>query len=180
MYLELKISQVSNPQNRREVKINVVQTKEENKTAEKCGWNHLLCQSPIPVQLFMCENPENKTACPEAICNCISIKAYFLPKAPKALMKRPLPRKTALKIPSHGETTLGYVNAKETALLQNWWKNAKNEFLQNPLEKKEESPSTPQPKPQLESVDRSANLQLVKTPETQISLSRRRGISDFD
>lgn len=182
MYLELRLSQEKSPELRRELQFAVICTQTETQAMEQTGWIHLSCQTPIPVQIFMEEDPEIRTVAPHATCQEKPIKAYFMPKAPKAPMSRPYPRKTAIRIPSKAETTLGFINPKDIPLLQKWWLVAQKEFLQKvPPANAKEKP-TIAGKADFQKIGQSQNVAVTPSPDTdkKLALSRKRGINLLD
>lgn len=177
MQLELKISQETNPDYRREVKIEVI-LDEKEKQHEEEGWQHLCCQTPVSFQIFMKENPEVRTVADHAYMDGKPLKIYFLPKAPKALMNRPIPRKTALKIPARGCTTLGFINPKDVNLLKEWWEKSKNEFL---IKQSPKHQAQNEVKKEFQTIGRSQKTHEPNNKrQNQLSTSVRRSINILD
>lgn len=182
MYLELKVSKETEPDLRREIQISVIIDDTEIKTMIEEGWAHLTCQTPLPIQIFQKSNPAIRTVASHATHEGKTLTAYFLPKAPKALMNRPIPRKTALKIPSKGTTTIGFVNPRDLNVLFSWWKKAQTEFLYREPQSPEKKRSTPQPST-FERVSQTRNVAITptKTIQTQdLALSKKRRINILD
>lgn len=87
-------------------------------------------QSPFPCQVFQEANPQVKTIKGLGTKDGEKIKIYYLSKARRVLLNRPLPGKTAVRVP-FGETTLGYINERELPSVATWWEKARKEMTQN-------------------------------------------------
>jgi hypothetical protein len=128
MYFILKISEEASPESRRELRIQAVCDEEETKRAREGEIPFAHCVIPVPTETYATNDPQVRTLCVSATRDGNPFRAYFLPKAPKAPMSRALARKTALRVPSFGETSLGFINPREVPLWERWWEQAKGSF----------------------------------------------------
>lgn len=174
MYVQLKLSK-PNGSSRQQVKIQTILTEKEEKTLQEKGITTLECKTPIPVACYNHENPQIRSTGAITLQNGMPWKGFFIPKSPKSTMSRPIPRKTALRIPiAFKEVNLGWINHMETNTLLRWWEIAKEEFTKIPNE--ESTLNTPQGEPEFFQASCSSNTEIKSNPSQKTSISKRRGL----
>lgn len=174
MYIQLILSKPRGD-GRQQAKIQLILTGKEDQALQDQGITTLECKTPMPVACYSHETPKIRSVTGVTLENGMAWKGYFIPKFPKSTMARPIPRKTALRIPIESkETNLGWVNQMETNSLLRWWETAKEEFTKT--QEPGANPTAPQEETEFFQASCSSNTEVKTNSSQKPSISKRRGL----
>jgi hypothetical protein len=80
---------------------------------------------PVPGQLYSTEKPEINTPQRNPKWNGLPYRCFYFPKAKKTTTSSPIPKKTAVTIPTPGDLELGFISEKDEAIWKKWWETIK-------------------------------------------------------